>query len=106
MKKDNKTKTKTKIGAGQEEMPSNNDLAIIENIRNVLYGLFNKQPSDTKVGDILKVIELRQKLLASGDQPNKDAFWARINKVRTQELTNADPPSSTNISSAKKGEAE
>jgi hypothetical protein len=60
------------------------DLSIVENILQKLYELFNTQPSEVKVGDILKVIELKHKLIVTGHAERK--FWSMIEQVRQEQL--------------------
>ena len=60
------------------------DQSILENILQKLYKLFDEQPSDVKVGDILKVIELKHKLTVTG--PGEKKFWAMIEQVRQEKL--------------------
>ena len=64
------------------------DLQILEDVRNTLYKIFQDNPEKTKVGDLLKVIELKKKLSVSGTGEKK--FWEMINKLREEEL--AGPP--------------
>ena len=69
-----------------------NDLQILENVRNKLYEIFDNNPEKMKVGDLLKVIELKKKLSVSGSGEKK--FWEMINKLREEELAG---PSNPNV---------
>jgi hypothetical protein len=60
------------------------DLQILENVRNKLYEIFVDKPEETKVGDLLKVIELKKKLSVSGTAEKK--FWEMVDKIREKEL--------------------
>ncbi len=64
------------------------DLQILEDVRNTLHKIFKNNPEKTKVGDLLKVIELKKRLSVSGSGEKK--FWEMINKLREEEL--AEPP--------------
>ncbi|MCX6829489.1 MAG: hypothetical protein NT002_09450 [candidate division Zixibacteria bacterium] len=67
------------------------DLQILEDVRNTLYKIFQDNPEKTKVGDLLKVIELKKKLSVSGTGEKK--FWEMINKLREEELAGPPDPS-------------
>ncbi|MEE8576221.1 MAG: hypothetical protein V3T31_03110 [candidate division Zixibacteria bacterium] len=50
------------------------------------YQQIKKDPAKhAKLGDMLKMIELRQKLLP--DQSDQDSFWKMLDRIRRDELT-------------------
>jgi len=62
-----------------------NDLDILEDLKARLYQeIINSEPP-LKVGDLLKVIEMKNKLSVSGKAEKK--FWDMINKIREKELS-------------------
>lgn len=68
--------------------------ALDELIRNHVRQLLAKPDKTAKLGDLLKMIELRYKL-APGDQAQQE-FWAMLEEVRQEVLAydRADPPDS------------
>lgn len=71
--------------APEEKKSVLNDLEILEELKVLIYNAIknNKQPS--KVGDLLKIIEMKNKLSISGKAEKK--FWDMINQVREKELS-------------------
>ncbi|MFH2036804.1 MAG: hypothetical protein ABIJ45_10410 [Candidatus Zixiibacteriota bacterium] len=61
------------------------DVEILEKVRNKLFETFENENNNAKVGDLLKVIELKNKLSISG-QAEKE-FWALIDEVRQKGLS-------------------
>ena len=62
------------------------DLEILEDLKNRLYqAIINDEPIP-KVGDLLKVIEMKNKLSVSGKAEKK--FWEMIDRIRRKELAN------------------
>jgi hypothetical protein len=61
------------------------DLAILDDLVDIFYGAIKKNESLPKVGDFLKVIELKQKLAVTGTGEEK--FWAMVNRLRNEELS-------------------
>ena len=72
------------------------DLEILEYLKDKLYRAIENDKPQPKVGDLLKVIELKRKLAVTGKAEKK--FWDMINAIRKEELTR--PPKRT---SRKKG---
>ncbi len=60
------------------------DLEMLEKVRNYLYQDLQKDKSTTKVSDLMKVIELKNKLAVTGKSEKK--FWNMVNDVRQEEL--------------------
>jgi hypothetical protein len=75
-----------------DETIKKDDLDILEDLRNKLYEAINMNESQTKVGDLLKVIELKRKLSVEGKGEKR--FWDMVNKIRQEELTKAEPSAS------------
>jgi len=67
------------------------DLEILEELRNILYNAIRDKESQPKVGDLLKVIELKRKLSVEGK--GEKQFWDMVNKIREKELNK--PPRKT-----------
>lgn len=63
------------------------DLDMLDKIRNELYNKLIKQMENPKVGELLRVIEMKQKISVEGKGEKK--FWEMVNKIRTEELTKA-----------------
>ena len=72
-------------GASEEKQEQHNDLEILEFIENELFKRFKNKNSKVKVGDLLKVIEMKNKLSVTGKAEKK--FWEMINKIREEELS-------------------
>lgn len=62
------------------------DSEILQEVLERLYKGFKRRPSQVKVGDILKVIELKLKLKATGGDRGQKALWELINNVRQEEI--------------------
>ena len=61
------------------------DLVILEEIKMKLYEDITGDNPTMKVGDLLKVIELKNKLSISGRAEKK--FWKMVNQIRREGLT-------------------
>jgi hypothetical protein len=61
------------------------DLEILEDLKKMIYEAIKNKKSQPKVGDLLKVIELKRKLAVSGKAEKK--FWDMINSIRKDELS-------------------
>ncbi|HHI02899.1 MAG TPA: hypothetical protein ENL22_05215 [candidate division Zixibacteria bacterium] len=61
------------------------DLDILEDLKTRLYDAIKNDDSKTKVGDLLKIIELKRKLSVAGKGEKK--FWAMVDKLRQEELS-------------------
>ena len=60
------------------------DIEILENLKNRIYqAIVNNEPPP-KVGELLKVIEMKKKMSVEGQAEKK--FWDLINRIRTEEL--------------------
>lgn len=60
------------------------DLEILEQLRNMLYQAIRDNEPQPKVGDLMKVIELKKKLAGTGQAEKK--FWDMIDTIRKEEL--------------------
>lgn len=60
------------------------DLEILENIRNKIYDDLTGVKPKMKVGDLVKVIALKNKLTVTGKSEKK--FWGFVNGVRQEKL--------------------
>ncbi len=60
------------------------DLDILEDLKQTIYNAIKNNESQPKVGDLLKVIELKRKLSVEGKGEKK--FWNMVNKIRDEEL--------------------
>lgn len=65
-----------------------NDLDILEDLKQQLYTAIKNNEPQPKVGDLLKVIEMKNKLSIAGRGEKK--FWEMIDMVRRKELSPAD----------------
>ncbi len=72
-------------GTSADKQEQHNDLEILEFIENELFKRFKNKNSKVKVGDLLKVIEMKNKLSVTGKAEKK--FWEMINKIREEELS-------------------
>lgn len=72
-------------GKRTDKHEQHSDLEILESIKNKLYKEFRSDNSKVKVGDLLKVLEMKNKLSVTGEAEKK--FWEMINKIREEELT-------------------
>ncbi|GEM_PF-2130234 len=74
------------------------DIVILERLKRLLYDTIVGEPEPEtdeiaklnpkhipKVGELLKVIEMKKKLAIEGKAEKK--FWERLNQIRTEELT-------------------
>ena len=71
------------------------DLDILEDLKQTIYNAIKKNESQPKVGDLLKVIELKRKLSVEGKGEKK--FWKMVNKIRDEELSKPKKSGSTKI---------
>ncbi len=69
---------------GQDEKKTD-DLDILEDLKKRIYDAIKNNTSQPKVGDLLKVIELKRKLSVEGKGEKK--FWDMVNKLRQEELS-------------------
>ena len=60
------------------------DITILEKLRDQYYQAIIGKEKNVKVGDLLKIIELKNKLSISGQAEKK--FWDMINEVRQEKL--------------------
>lgn len=68
-----------------DEEDKMSDLEMLEKLRNKLYTAISDNEPQPKVGDLLKVIDLKRKLTVEGKGERK--FWDMVNKIREQELS-------------------
>ncbi|UCD94067.1 MAG: hypothetical protein JSU69_09895 [Candidatus Zixiibacteriota bacterium] len=68
-----------------EENKALDDLEILERLKNKIYKAIDKTETSPKVGDLLKVIEMKSKLSVTGKAEKK--FWEMINKIREEKLS-------------------
>ena len=61
-----------------------NDLDILQDLRNRLFDAITNNEKQPKVGDLLKVIELKRKLAVAGK--SEQDFWNMIDSLRKKEL--------------------
>jgi ribosomal protein RSM22 (predicted rRNA methylase) len=82
------------------------DLAVLMEVLDKLLQMFREKPSQVKVGDILKLIELKQKISigAGGDIANRQ-FWDIVNKFRQNELQKEEAATTSPEGSTDKGDA-
>jgi len=59
-------------------------LDLLEDLKKRIYNAIKKDEPQPKVGDLLKVIELKRKLSVEGKGEKK--FWEMVNKIRQEEL--------------------
>lgn len=72
-------------GTIDETKEQHGDLEILEYVKNKLFTDFKSNETNVKAGDLLKVIEMKNKLSVTGKSEKK--FWEMINKIREEELT-------------------
>ena len=72
-------------GNGTEEDKPRDDLDILEDLKKKIYDALDVKKNPPKVGDLLKVIEMKSKLSVTGKAEKK--FWEMINKIRQGELS-------------------
>ena len=70
-----------------DEKDSYDDVEILENLKKILYEEITANKKPAKVGDLLKVIDMRRKISAEGKGEKK--FWEMVDRIRTEELTRA-----------------
>jgi hypothetical protein len=68
------------------------DLDILEDLKMIFYDAIKKNDPIPKVGDLLKIIEMKNKLTVSGKAEKK--FWEMIDKVRLEKLSSNNPSKS------------
>lgn len=68
-----------------ERKISRDDLEILEDLKIRLYQAIINNETPPKVGDLLKVMEMKNKLSVSGKAEKK--FWDMINRIREKELS-------------------
>jgi hypothetical protein len=61
------------------------DLEILEDLKERLYQAIINNDAQQKVGDLLKIMDMKNKLTVSGKAEKK--FWDLINKIREEELS-------------------
>jgi hypothetical protein len=61
------------------------DIVILEELKMKIYNDLNGDKPTMKVGDLLKIIELKNKLSISGRAEKK--FWKMVNQIRREGLT-------------------
>jgi hypothetical protein len=61
------------------------DLEILEDLKEKLYGAILNDTPLPKVGDLLKVIEMKNKLSVTAKAEKK--FWDMIDEIRKEELS-------------------
>lgn len=69
----------------QQEENKTDDLDILEDLKRKIYAAIKTGEPQPKVGDLLKVIELKRKLSVEGKGEKK--FWEMVNKIRHEELS-------------------
>jgi hypothetical protein len=69
----------------KKEKSNLNDLDILEELKTLIYKKIINDKQSPKVGDLLKIIEMKNKLTVSGKAEKK--FWDMINQVREKELS-------------------
>ena len=73
-----------KSNSDKKESDKIDDLDILEDLKRDIYNAIKNKEPQPKVGDLLKVIELKRKLSVDGKGEKK--FWAMVNKIRDEEL--------------------
>ena len=61
------------------------DIDILEDLKSRIYGAIVNDEQPPKVGELLKVIEMKRKLSVEGKAEKK--FWDMVNQLRHEELT-------------------
>jgi len=75
----------------EEPVDSLTDLDILQELLIIQYDKLKDSESEVKIGDILKIIELKHKLqMASGGDAEK-TFWKLIEGLRREELSKKEP---------------
>ncbi len=70
-----------------ETKPNLDDLEILEELKQKIYNAIMDNKTIPKVGDLLKIIEMKNKLSISGRGEKK--FWNMIDEIRQKELPNS-----------------
>ena len=73
-----------KSNSEEQEENKTEDLDILEDLKRKIYNAIKNNEPQPKVGDLLKVIELKRKLSVEGKGEKK--FWDMVNKIRQEEL--------------------
>jgi len=68
-----------------ETEKNHDDLEILEYLKERIYRAIKQNQTPPKLGDLLKVIDMKNKLSLSGKAEKK--FWEMINKIREEELS-------------------
>ncbi len=76
------------------------DLEILEDLKEKLYGAILNDEPPPKVGDLLKVIEMKNKLSVTAKAEKK--FWDMIDEIRKEELSGKKRPVSRKSKNSKK----
>lgn len=74
-----------KSDTDEQEKKKIDDLDLLEDLKKRIYNAIIEDEPQPKVGDLLKVIELKRKLSVEGKGEKK--FWEMVNKLRKDELT-------------------
>lgn len=69
----------------EQDENKTDDLDILEDLKKKIYNAIKNNEPQPKVGDLLKVIELKRKLSVEGKGEKK--FWDMVNKIRQEELS-------------------
>jgi hypothetical protein len=77
------------------------DIEILESMRDKLYKEFLTKRSKAKVGDILKVIELKNKIFPQKENGAETRFWRMAETARQKRLPKGAPRPMRGDSSAK-----
>nr|MBN2276853.1 hypothetical protein [candidate division Zixibacteria bacterium] len=76
--------------AKNKEVQIPSDIEILENLKRRIYEAICENPGSPKLGDLLKVMEMKNKLSVSGKAEKK--FWEMINRIRDEELPGKKKP--------------
>ncbi|MCP4703143.1 MAG: hypothetical protein GY865_00915 [candidate division Zixibacteria bacterium] len=90
-----------KPNTDKKDVNKTDDLEILEDLKREIYDAIKSNEPQPKVGDLLKVIELKRKLSVDGKGEKK--FWDMVNKIRSEELNK--PKKSTAIKKKPKGDS-
>ncbi len=71
-------------GAASKSTDELDDLELLDELKEIVYNAIKKNEQPPKVGELLKIIEMKSKLSVSGKAEKK--FWDMINKIREQGL--------------------
>ncbi len=75
------------------------DFEMLEALQSRLYRILEKDENLAKIGELLKVMEMKRKLSIEGK--NEKKFWEMIDKIRTDKLTRKEKSLKTRESDAK-----